>query len=149
MSRPLAYCHVPQIELIFLSSIQGGRAHGPKPRNPKTKIQRKVVDLGKRIALSTKYAQRQMLVVDSLSMESDATGDLAKALASNGLKGRMVLLVYGNEEPEVNLIQAAMPYRRVLPIAARDVDVFNLLKYDTVVLDTAAVVVLEAMLGRK
>lgn len=126
----------------------GGRAHGPKPRNPATKIQRKVVDLAKRIALSTKYAQRQLVVVDSLSMQTDKTKQLHEALAAHELVGRMVLLVYGNEEPEVNLIQAAMPYRRVLPIAARDVDVFNILKFDTVVLDTDAVVVLEEMLGR-
>ncbi|KAI9021203.1 ribosomal protein L4 domain-containing protein [Hyaloraphidium curvatum] len=127
---------------------KGGRAFGPKPRNPTTKIQRKVVELGKRVALSAKYAQRQMLVVDSLSMPTSETAVLRKALADNGLTGRMVLLVYGNEEPEVNLIQAALPYRRVLPIAARDVDVFNILKYDTVVLDTDAVVVLEEMLGK-
>jgi large subunit ribosomal protein L4 len=134
--------------LTFAPSFTGGRAHGPKPRNPATKIQRKVVDMGKRVALSSKYAQRQMVVVDSLSMKSGSTLNLKKALSAHGLTGRLVLLVYGNEEPEVNLIQAAMPYRRVLPIAARDVDVFNLLKHDTIVLDTDAVVVLEEMLGR-
>ena len=98
-----------------------------------------------------------MLVVDSLTLPQPDSRYIGLAVKNNKLRYevteklqrlRSVLLVYGSSEPSVNLIHACMRYRRVMPIAARDLDVFNTLKYDTVVLDADAVVVLEEMLGR-
>jgi large subunit ribosomal protein L4 len=125
----------------------GGAAHGPVLHNPSLAIQYKVVDHAKRIALSTKFAQDELLIVDDLSMPTNKTTDALDVLHLHSLQDTRCLLVYGNPEPETNLILGMNNLKNVLTVGAMEVDVLNLLKYDLVILDKSAVVSLEQQLS--
>ncbi|OMJ30077.1 50S ribosomal protein L4 [Smittium culicis] len=63
---------------------KGAVAHGPKPRSHATKIQRNVWRAGLRSVISAKYQQSQLLIFDSLKLESIKTKYLNSILTNNG-----------------------------------------------------------------
>ncbi|KAJ3068052.1 54S ribosomal protein L4 mitochondrial [Quaeritorhiza haematococci] len=157
----------------------GYTVHGPRPHNKSTDIQQKVYDAAIRNALSTKYSQDQLFIVDSLSLPTTSKSALLERLQSLGIAGRKCYFLYGNEEPEVQLVQTADMFlpdykaeseeeemlleqeeeeltekmgglkgkkrMRVLVSNVRNVAVGPLMENEFVVLDKAAVEVLEEM----
>lgn len=131
--------------------------HGPVPHDKSTDIPRNVYNLAIRSALSTKFAQDQLHVVDSLTMDTDMRHALIERLRALSLAGKKVYLMYGSEEPEVLLIRAADKFKKkraseeseamkpLLVTSARHVTVSPLLENEHLVLDKAAVEVLEEM----
>ena len=96
----------------------GSVAHGPRPRSHATEIQRKVWLMGLRSALSAKYAQNQLILVDDLKLESHKTQNLNSILWSNNWinrdnetsSGRILFLPALQSVPEsdhyTNLVRA-------------------------------------------
>ncbi|KAJ1800606.1 54S ribosomal protein yml6, mitochondrial, partial [Coemansia sp. RSA 2399] len=64
--------------------VGGGKAHGPVPRSHETEIQRKVWLMALRSALSVKYSQDQLVIVDNMNLKSPKTSDFARMLKENG-----------------------------------------------------------------
>ena len=60
----------------------GGIAHGPKPRLYKLDVNKKVRRLAMKSALSSKVAESEMIVVDSLAMDAIKTKDMTEVLAA-------------------------------------------------------------------
>ena len=76
----------------------GGIAHGPKPRTYGGSINKKVRRLAMKSALSSKVAAEEMLVLDSIALESIKTKEMAKVLAAiNAGKKVLVVLPENNE----------------------------------------------------
>ncbi|KAI9094422.1 ribosomal protein L4 domain-containing protein [Phlyctochytrium arcticum] len=137
----------------------GYRVHGPRPHNKTTEIPRKVYDHAIRSALSAKYAQDQLIIVDSLALPNSRKQALVDRLVALSLKGKRVYFVYGNTEPEKELVAAAEKFRKrladpvrqlekerpLLVSSAREIIVTPLLENEIVVLDKAAVEILEEM----
>ncbi|KAI9013320.1 ribosomal protein L4 domain-containing protein [Gaertneriomyces semiglobifer] len=142
--------------------VGGFKPHGPRPHDKSLDIPRKVYNAAIRSALSVKFAQDQLQVVDSLHLNS-AQGsfkqDMYDRLVALSLEGKKVFFVYGNEEPEVELIRAAEHFTRrqanpeigqlkerpLLVMSARQIAVRPILQNQYLVLDKAAVEVLEEM----
>ncbi|RUS34376.1 ribosomal protein L4/L1e [Jimgerdemannia flammicorona] len=129
----------------------GGIAFGPKPRDHSTKLPHKMQDMGLRVALSVKYAQNQLIVVDSLQLETHKTKDLHLILrrnwAINKDSARTMLFVTGTECAEYeNLERASRTLRSVGLLEAGNANVLSLLKYELVVVDKEAVKKLEKLL---
>ncbi|KAI8824337.1 ribosomal protein L4 domain-containing protein [Fimicolochytrium jonesii] len=141
----------------------GYRVHGPRPHDKSTDIPRKVYSFAIRSALSAKFRQDQLLVVDSLTLDSDLKATLMEKLLALSVNNKTVYFMYGNEEPEELLIKAAGKFKRKEPVpkakgfaglpaekpllvsSAREVSVTPLLRNEILVLDKAAVEVLEEM----
>ncbi|TPX72651.1 hypothetical protein SpCBS45565_g00220 [Spizellomyces sp. 'palustris'] len=137
----------------------GYRVHGPRPHDKSTDIPRNVYDHAIRSALSAKFAQDQLHIVDSLSMSTDKKIALFERLHALSLNGKRVYFMYGNEEPEVELIQAANKFKKraavpdkglpaekaLLVTSARQVAVSPVLENEFLVLDKMAIEVLEEM----
>ncbi|KAH6565520.1 hypothetical protein BASA50_003630 [Batrachochytrium salamandrivorans] len=136
--------------------VGGYAVHGPRPHNKATDIPRKVYDLGIRTALSTKFAQDQLIVVDLLHTDSKSKTTMREQLRRLDLSGRKVYFLYGSSQPTTTLINVmdtftkagptdAVPEgeRKILVAAAGHVSVSALLEYEMLVLDKEAVEVLE------
>ncbi len=92
----------------------GGIVFGPKPRDYSFKLNKKVIRKSRLIALSDKYNENKIIVVDSLEFESPKTKLAKKVLDSLNLTGQRVLLVlddvYSNTQlafrniPEVKIV---------------------------------------------
>ncbi|TPX54488.1 hypothetical protein PhCBS80983_g05908 [Powellomyces hirtus] len=130
--------------------------HGPRPHDQTTDLPRKVYASALRSALSAKFLQNQLLIVDSLSLPNALKHTLAEPLAANALLGRKIYALYGSEEPEQNLVRAADKFnpdlkrsdddeKRILVAGARMVLVQPILENEILVLDKKALEVLEEM----
>ena len=74
--------------------VGGGRVFGPRPRDYRFKLNKKVKQLARKSALSAKAADGQIIVVDKLTIEQPKTTaylQIAKALKVDGKKVLLVL----------------------------------------------------------
>ncbi|CAO3578272.1 unnamed protein product [Absidia cylindrospora] len=127
--------------------VGGGVAFGPKPRDHGTALPRKVQEFGLRVALSTKYAQDQLTVVDSFqSIDSNKTRDLNQILQQVYGEDDGTMLFIINEENE-KLELAARNIPRCEVIYVEETNVLDLLTYDNIYVEKSAVGVLESSLA--
>jgi large subunit ribosomal protein L4 len=124
----------------------GGVAFGPKPRDFSTKLPRKVIEMGMRVALSSKVRDRRFGVVESLRWPGLKTKPLAKRI--DDLGWRKTLFVTGEGEVPLGLARSIGNIPMVNAIVAKDLNVYTILKWQRVVMDVAAVDWFEHKLGK-
>lgn len=124
----------------------GGVAFGPKPRDFSTKLPRKVIQMGMRVALSARVKERGLGVVESLEWQVPKTKVLAARI--NELGWGKTLFVTGLDEVPVGLERASSNLPMVDTITASDLGVYDAVKWPRIVLDLAAVEYFEQTLGK-
>ena len=124
----------------------GGVAFGPKPRDFATKLNRKVIEMGMRVALSAKAREQSLGVVESLAWPGMKTNPLANRIKELGWT--KTLFVTGEEQIPEGLRRASSNIYRVDTIKAEDLNVYNAIKWPRLVLDLAAVEWFEQKLGK-
>ncbi len=116
--------------------VGGGRVFGPRPRDYRFKLNKKMKQLARRSAWSVKAAQNELTVIDSINFEAPRTKDfvaLAKAVKADGKK---LLLVVGQDNRNVYLSARNIPNTEVM--RAADVNTYALLNASTVVMTEEA-----------
>ncbi|KAI8330275.1 ribosomal protein L4 domain-containing protein [Blakeslea trispora] len=122
----------------------GGIAFGPKPRDHSTDLPRKVQEMGLRVALSTKYAQDQLIVVESLQdLETYKTRDLNNILISSYGSPKTLVVI---DDCNFNLELAARNIPNCEVIHVEETNVLDLLTYDKLIIEKSAVEALESVL---
>ncbi len=121
----------------------GSVTFGPVPRDHGYKLPKKVRKLALRSALSGKQADGKLVVLESTTIKSARTKDLAKLLAKLGWTKPLVI-----DGPEVNaeFARAAANIRGLDVLPQQGINVYDILRCDTLVLTKAAVEHLEARL---
>ncbi len=110
----------------------GGIALGPKPREYGIDVNKKVKRLAMKSALSSKVAENEMIVVDSLAMEAIKTKEMAGVLSAINA-GKKTLIVLPEKDDVV--------YRSARNIAGAKVSLVNTLNvYDILNCNTIVVV---------
>lgn len=93
--------------------LRGGAvAHGPRPRDHSTKLPRRVRELALRSALSSKWRQGDLHVVDNFDWIAppSSTGPLARLLGSKGWSDALFLTAPRDPQPSIrSLIKDARP----------------------------------------
>ncbi|MEP9356601.1 50S ribosomal protein L4 [Xanthobacter sp. KR7-65] len=119
----------------------GGRAFGPVVRSHAIDLPKKVRALALKHALSSKAKAEQIIVLDAASLADPKTKALKERLEKLGISS--VLFVDGAQvEQNIALAARNLPYVDVLPI--QGINVYDILRRDTLVLTKAAVDALEA-----
>ena len=126
--------------------VGGGVAFGPKPRDFSTKLPRKVIQMGMRVALSVKMKEHRLGVVTSLKWPNGKTKHLAQKIDDLGL--RKTLFVTGEEELPAGLERSIANIPMVKLIASDKLTVYEALKWQRIVLDGKAVDYFERTLGK-
>lgn len=121
----------------------GAVTFGPVPRDHGYKLPKKVRQLALRSALSGKQADGKLVVLESTALKSGRTKDLAKLLAKLGWTKPLII-----DGPEVNadFARAAANIRDLDVLPQQGINVYDILRCDTLVLTKAAVEHLEARL---
>ena len=122
--------------------IGGGKAHGPRVRDFNPSLNKKVRALGLRMALSSKAAAGQLIVVDSLDVNEAKTKAVREQLGNLGL-GKTTLVIDG-DALNVGFAQGSANLRQIDLMPAAGANVYDILKHETLVLTRAAVEKLEA-----
>ena len=119
----------------------GAKAHAPKPRDHATKLPKKVRALALKHALSSKAGAKTLMVLDAATLDAPKTAALKSALAA--LKVSDVLVI-GGAELDQNFARAAanLPHVDVLPV--QGVNVYDVLRRNTLILTKDAVDALHA-----
>ncbi|KAF9275117.1 54S ribosomal protein L4 mitochondrial [Mortierella alpina] len=120
----------------------GGIAFGPKPRDHSSELPRKVQEMGLRIALSTKFAQDQLVIVDDLTLDSHKTREFEAIKDRHGWDSVLVVASQENQ----NLWRATRNLQQVDVAVMQEADVLRLLKRQMVVMDRQSVRYLEKKL---
>jgi len=87
----------------------GGIVFGPQPRDYSYAIPKKARRLALRAALTGKLTDGEMIIIDSLSMESPKTQDMATILKGLNLEGKSTLIVLDNYDKNVMLSARNIP----------------------------------------
>lgn len=116
--------------------IGGGRAFGPISRDHGYSLPKKIRRLGLKSALSSKLGEKKLIVIDDLALKDPKTASLSTKLGKLGLAS--ALFVGGAEvDSNFNKALANIPQMDVLP--TQGLNVYDILRRDTLVLTKAAV----------
>jgi large subunit ribosomal protein L4 len=107
----------------------GGIAFGPKPRCYETSLNKKTRMEALRVALSQKNYEGKLALIDKFEVPSGKTKDAAKMVA--GLKVKSVLIV---GEVTAETLRAVRNIQTLKALSAKGLNVFDLLKFDQVLL---------------
>ena len=124
----------------------GGVAFGPRPRDFSTKLPRKVIQMGMRVALSAKLKEKAFGLVEKHDWPSGKTKPLANRI--DHLGWRKTLLVTGERQFPVGLERAGRNLAMVGMSTADKLTVYDLLKWQRVVMDISAVDYFERTLSK-
>lgn len=114
----------------------GGIVFGPTPRSYSFKTNRKERRLALKTALSEKLAEKKLVVVDSLVLESTKTKDAIKLLETLKVTGKVLFVSAGDAE---NLYLATRNLGNVAVIMADELNVYDIVNADTLVMDSDTV----------
>jgi len=110
--------------------VGGGVAHGPKPRNYAQRTNKKMIKLALRSALSDRFAEDKVRVVDGWSFDAPSTKTAATALDALGVSGK-VLIVVSRDDGAAVLSFRNLPDAFVL--AADQLNTYDVLANDWIV----------------
>ena len=122
--------------------IGGGKAHGPRARIFSSSLNKKVRQLGLRMALSSKALSGQLIVVDSLDLAEGKTKELRSKLGQLGF-GKTALVIDG-DALNVGFAHASANLQGLNLLPAVGANVYDIMRHETLVLTRAAVEKLEA-----
>ncbi len=114
----------------------GGIVFGPTPRSYSFKTNRKERRLALKTALSEKLAEKKLVVVDSLVLESTKTKDAIKLLETLKATGKVLFVSAGDAE---NLYLATRNLVNTAVIMADELNVYDIVNADTLVMDSETV----------
>ena len=120
--------------------IKGGIALGPKPRSYRYTVNKKERRLAIRSVLSSKVLENELTVVDKLELKEIKTKSMVKAFADLKVTGKTLVIL-----PEKNLnVQASTNnIEDAKVILANEINVYDLLRYNNLVLTLDTVKKLE------
>ncbi|HIS87687.1 MAG TPA: 50S ribosomal protein L4 [Candidatus Caccenecus avistercoris] len=121
----------------------GGIAGGVSPRDYTFKINRKERVLALKSALSLKAQNKELVVLDSIALETLKTKDVKKLVQDLELVGKILFVTSEDNE---NLYMATRNLGYAYVILANEINAFDLVNADVVVCDEAAVKILEEVL---
>lgn len=117
----------------------GGVVFAPKPRDYSFKLNKKEKRIALKSALTSRVAAEKIYVLDELSFDEIKTKKMAAVLG--GLNVNKALVVLGDKNENVILSARNIPsVRTALP---NTINVYDILKYDTLVLTKDAVAKIE------
>ncbi len=123
--------------------VGGGRVFGPRPRNYRSKLNKKVKDLARRSALSAKLADNEIVVVEDFNIEAPKTKEFLNIAKNLKLDDKKLLLVLANQNKNVYLSARNIPSVNIM--TASDVNTYALLNNNVVVLTENSVDVINQL----
>jgi large subunit ribosomal protein L4 len=118
----------------------GGVALGPKPRSYRFSINKKVRALAMRSVLTSKLQDKQLIIVDKLALDEIKTKQAVAMLKALNITNK-ALFVSGAVDS--NFVKSARNIKDIKTAVVTSVNVYDMLKYDTLVLTQDAVAKLE------
>ena len=116
--------------------VGGGRVFGPRPRNS-FKINKKMKDLARKSALTSKAAEGQIIVVEDFTFEAPKTKEFVKFANNLKIADKKSLLVLAGQNKNVYL--SARNIQNVNIMTASQLNTYSILNNKVIVMAESAV----------
>ena len=116
--------------------VGGGRVFGPRPRDYRFKLNKKMKQLARRSALSLKAQQENIIVVEDLKIAQPKTKEFVKIAQNLKISDKKVLLVMGKSDNNVLLSARNVP--NTMLIAPQDLNAYVVLNNNALVIAEGA-----------
>ncbi|MBD5191688.1 MAG: 50S ribosomal protein L4 [Barnesiella sp.] len=123
--------------------VGGGRVFGPRPRDYRFKLNKKVKQLARKSALSLKALDGQIIVVEDFSFEAPKTKEFLKIAKNLKVEGKKTLLVLASQEKNVYLSVRNVPNASVMN--AQDINAYKLLNNNAILLTESSLDVINKL----
>ena len=124
----------------------GGRIFGPQPRDYSFKLNKKMKALARMSALSYKAKNNDIVVLEDFSFETPKTKNFINLVSNLKLSGTKALMVTANLDENLYLSSRNLQKSKV--ITASDINTYDLLNADKLVLTASSVKSIEDSLSK-
>ena len=126
--------------------VGGGRVFGPKPRDYRFKLNKKVKVLARKSALSYKAKENAIVVVENFNMEAPKTKDFVNITKNLKVEGKKALYVL----PEINknVYLSARNLQRSEVMLASTINTYKILNADVLVIVEDSLKTIDAILNK-
>ena len=126
--------------------VGGGRVFGPKPRDYRFKLNKKVKNLARRSALSYKAQEQAILVVEDFNFEAPKTKDFVNIAKNLKVDGKKLLLLL--PEANKNVFLSARNLQKAHVMVAKDVNTYKILDDDVLIVTENSLKAVEGILNK-
>lgn len=126
--------------------VGGGRVFGPKPRDYRFKLNKKVKNLARRSALSYKAQEQAILVVEDFNFEAPKTKDFVNIAKNLKVDGKKLLLLL--PEANKNVFLSARNLQKAHVMVAKDVNTYRILDADVLIVTENSLKAVEGILNK-
>ena len=112
--------------------VGGGRVFGPRPRDYRFKINKKVKMLARKLALTSKVQNNELIVVENFTFEAPKTKNYIDFAKNLKIEDKKVLLVLSEANNNVYLSLRNVPNAKMMQ--ARDLNTYAILNNNALVL---------------
>jgi len=126
--------------------VGGGRVFGPKPRDYRFKLNKKVKNLARRSALSYKAQEQAILVVEDFNFEAPKTKDFVNIAKNLKVDGKKLLLLL--PEANKNVFLSARNLQKAQVMVAKDVNTYKILDADVLIVTENSLKAVEGILNK-
>ena len=125
--------------------VGGGRVFGPKPRDYRNKLNKKVKDLARKSALTYKMQDSAIKVVEDFQFEAPKTKDFVALMNNLQLPEKKVVLVLSEQNKNVYLSARNLP--RVAVVTVSELDTYTIMTANSIVFMEGSVAGIENVLN--
>ena len=126
--------------------VGGGRVFGPKPRDYRFKLNKKVKVLARKSALSYKAQENAIVVVEDFTMDAPKTKDFINITKNLKVEGKKLLLVL--PETDKNVYLSARNLQRAEVMLAASINAYKVLNADVLVMTENSLKTIDGILTK-
>ncbi len=124
--------------------VGGGVTFGPRPRDYNKAVPKKMRRVALKSALSDKYNEGKLVVVDDFAIDAPKTKQMVALLEHLKVEDGVLVV---NAQPDINVIKAARNLPKVKTILARQLNVLDILNHNYLVMSRDALQQVEEVFG--
>ncbi|MBR2018296.1 MAG: 50S ribosomal protein L4 [Prevotella sp.] len=126
--------------------VGGGRVFGPKPRDYRFKLNKKVKELARRSALSYKAQENAIVVVEDFAMEAPKTKEFVNIAKNLKVEGKKTMFVL--PEANKNVYLSARNLQRTEVMIASLINSYKVLNADVMVITENSLKAIDNILNK-
>ena len=124
----------------------GGRVFGPKPRDYRFKLNKKVKELARKSALSYKAQENAIIIVEDFTMDAPKTKEFLNITKNLKVEGKKLLMVL--PEANKNVYLSARNLQRSEVILASSLNAYKVLNADVLVVTENSLKTIDTILTK-
>lgn len=123
--------------------VGGGRAFGPEPRDYGFKLNRKLVKLARKSALTYKAKDQNIIVLEDVAFDAPKTKQYVDLLTNLKVNDSRTLLVLGNEDK--NVYMSSKNIQKAEVVLANNINTYDIMKAKTLILTEGSIEKVESL----